>query len=412
MEKEIIVPEYDYTNEASWGEFCLATEMNQIALESFILESNALAIEKPRNLFESVQLIHEEEKGRMGRAWDKIIAFLDRIWAKFIENMTRFINTDEHYLKKYEDIIKKKPVQAFESVNMRQHNIGIQRIAQAIPLMNDSILQAVDITEGVKIQSKLSKLLGVPADTNPDNLEYAGLCKEYFIGDKSMDFKAESLNLTNMFNFCYDFKRTKGYLEKDKETIKAAAKEATENAKKAEAEEEASSTEQEAKPNGQGNPPTGVNTGGNGTQPTGANTGGNGGQPAGTKPKHEAVLSKVTGVYITEEEGAVLNKTRNGSGDPNTVANTTQSNIQNRGNQANISKVDGTNKEKTDDLEKRMTVYINTATTILSAKMTAADFIKKDYMKIIKAHVAYYVGTGDEKAADQEVKDDTTMKQK
>ena len=120
------ISEYDYTHETVWNCFLMEQLSEQIKMNKYISECCAIA--EGLDLFESLSPINEGVTDRIKEGWNKAKAFFKKIWARFIERLTAFFSSNQHYLDKYKEIILKKPMKAIEEVSMPNHTIGIQRI--------------------------------------------------------------------------------------------------------------------------------------------------------------------------------------------------------------------------------------------------------------------------------------------
>lgn len=366
------ISEYDYTHETVWNCFLMEQLSEQIKMNKYISECCAIA--EGLDLFESLSPINEGVTDRIKEGWNKAKAFFKKIWARFIERLTAFFSSNQHYLDKYKEIILKKPMKAIEEVSMPNHTIGIQRIIGCTaPLMTPQladglIRQLADSNYGGDIDKLKVSFIndycmhgGQKFEAlNKENVEYPEFAKKYFQGGDDVTLKGTVLNLADMYEFCRDFKKIKSALEKDQKAIDTSFNNAfTELNKVASVKESAYSALNEIEI-------TPANSSNNASQATGS---------------------------------GVVN-TANGKG---TVANNVKDNTYNASKQdgqqlsddqkTNVKQAaDTKDKDNVSNLTKIMNMYQSTAGSMFAAKLTAIETIRKNYMKILEMHVKYYVG--------------------
>ena len=201
-------------------------------------------------------------------------------------------------------------------------------------------------------------------------------------GCRRSEYRVGNLD-DKVYEFCRDFKKIRAALEKDEKAIQQSYTNCENELRKAGIQNNATT----AKVNGE-----------------------------------STIYSAVYGTVVTEDNGGVvINKSSdtgasgganvsakaggnvvNTTNSKNTVAANVKDNTYNANKdqqltdqqKANLNKA-GSEKDKDDNvtnLTKAMNVYQSTAGTMFSAKLTAIERIRKNYMKILEAHVKYYVG--------------------
>ena len=387
----------DYVLESSYSQFIRENELNRIKMEAYIEE--CLIIAEGTNVIPKLRALNEDIGDKIKEGWNKFTQFIQRIWAKFVENMTRLFNTDTGYLEKYKDIILGKKIKDGKVYTMREYNIGLHRMAStSVPIFASNLLGDINNKDDADLKFKQRLIRDYDGKT-----EWAEFCKTYFQGGPDeKDFDAHSINMTDIYNFCRDKDKIYGNIEKDQKVLtnsaNAAQKELTakiNDLKSASNQQQQQQNTQSAQQNNQQNQ--------NNQQPT---------QNSQQKPQNNgqaqnasAVFSNVFGTVISEltigssTSAANANSSTNNSNIANSGSNTSsmkansnqnidKSNVQtNAQDKANLANTD----IKT--LEDKINIYQSDCSTILTAKMTATNIIYKDYMKIIRDHVSSYVGT-------------------
>ena len=106
------------------------------------------------------------------------------------------------------------------------------------------------------------------------------------------------------------------------------------------------------------------------------------------------VYSSVYNTYFNEVEfnqNGTSSSTSNGNNGKTAAAVAQKNSVDNnKGN--NVEALKSGSKYTTEQITNKATNWITACRDVLTAKMTATEYIHKEYMTIIKAHVAYYVG--------------------
>ena len=368
------ISEYDYTRETVWNNFLISQISEQIEMNRYISECCIVANES-LDLFESLSPVTEGVTDRLKEAWSKAKAFFSKIWARFIERLTSFFTSNQHYLDKYKEIILKKPMKAIDEVSMPNHAVGVQRIIGCTaPLLNAQMIDKLinqlkarngDI-EGLKsdfIDGYCMHAGKKFAQENKEQVEYEEFAKKYFQGGVDITIKGSVLNLADMYEFCRDFKKIRDALQKDQKAIDASFVNAQNEVNKlVNVKESAYSVFYEIE-----------------ITPTSDN---------GASVKSAGNGSPVTNT--TTSKGTVANNVK---GNTYTADGTDKKDLTQ--DQKDNIKAAGAKPENTDEvsnLNKIMNMYQSTVGRMFAAKLTAIEIIRKNYMKILEMHVKYYVG--------------------
>lgn len=416
----------DYVYQNSYFNYLLEADLETERMNSYIQECVILSEGKNVNL--KLLSLNEDVGDKIRNGWDKFIAFIKRIWAKFTESITRMMNTDVGYLEKYKDIILGKKLKEV-SITMRPYNIGLQRLTQSIvPVFSTNLLATINPKDDTDIKFKKTLI-----HTYDGKTEFPSFAKEYFLGGEEQEFTEHSINMTDLYNFCKDKKKIMSNLEKDQKTITDAAN-ASQTLLTGKLNEIKTKQQQPAagatvNNNGQGGA---APTSGGATPPTTSKiVKSNNAQETITDfeyngkkytiPSGKKLVDKGNGTVVVESAIAYsrvyntvlneleFNKPGNGnssaasSANSNTASQASGTSSVKANTTNNVDKDHDTNNQATQDtklaqeevatLESKIAIYRNDCSTILTAKMTAVEAIYRDYMKIIKKHVSDYVGT-------------------
>jgi len=362
-----------YILEANYFLYLMEQWDQQIKMERYIKECVVLA-EGGKNTIGKINALNEGVGDKISEYWEKFKAFLAKIWHKFIEKFTNTFNSDKGYCEKYKDIILKSPLKEEHfPIKMKNCPLGITRITnKKLPQFSPNLLDKIHPEDESNKEFKNSLIDGYSGSEDI----FVDFAKEFFSGGKDeISAKLTDMNMTDLYNFVVTFDKIKSNLETDNANLKKSVdsielllkKEMPSNAK----------------------PPT------DGT-PTGD------GKQESFLFKKDKAYSAVYETYITEIEAADANKNNTNSGTTPAQTTTTNKDSTVQGTANNIDKAHDTDtqqkreenlkKETNDTLEKKARIYVAAGNNFLTAKMTAAEFIKGEYMAIIRMHVKDYGG--------------------
>ena len=323
----------------------------------------------------------------------KLVEFVKSLFAKFMESLTKILLNQRDYLKKYEDIIKKKRPKDGKISYTGDYDEGIRRcINTQVPVFNygtygDALKKSINNNEGDNKDEELIKKImeGKSGFTYDAGETLDTMLKNYFIAaEKGENTRAfVDLNFTEMYNFCYNFddfeknnKKDLNYLEQSTNAIVSYITDQSKSQTNTD-----TSTEAKAKPE---------------TEPKkDADT------PEGQQPGSEsAIINNLSSYgYFIEADGENDKKAGSTGLSINTNAPSQMSSYDNRNSvsddvkNANATAANGVD---TSELQKMADKWNNVCRIIIGAKLNAVTQIAKDYMTIIREHVRSYVGTKDD----------------
>lgn len=394
----------NYIEDARYFQFMIESAIENEKINGFV--KSVIGVSEGASI-EKLWAIHEDVGDKIRNLWDKFIAFLNRVWAKFIENTNKLINSDKGYLEKYKDIILNNKPEDVE-IEMREYAVGIHNMtSHAIPPFTQVKDKVPIDSEDISFKTEL---IGDYKDATKD---FAGFCVAYFEGGETkIKTNLTSLNMTDLYNYCHDFDKIKSVIEKDQSTVAKTYTDSQAAIQKAKA------NVQQGKPAVE--PATTADNTQNNQQQTADNTQGDTGTAApkvitqplnNNKPQKFSIQNKLQGQhasyslddymgsYFTEADdkgnsGVVIgpSKAAPNSGQNTAVTTGGAKASQNMATTQTSKEPTVSEGEDLDTLLKKINNYDTATSAILTAKMTAATAIFKDYLKIIKIHVGHHVG--------------------
>ena len=364
----------DYIDNMISNEEALARQLNSI------IPMNEAA-------YKNVRVMNEAKLGDNIKAkCNKFLDFIKNLIAKFMESISSVLLSYKDYLKKYEDIIKKKtPKSELKYSYNGDYKEGIRRcIDLQVPVFNyDDYHQALaDKDEATVVNKIMEGKTGFTYDDGTDNL--STMFKSYFLaldkGESSGPFS--DLNFTDMYNFCYNSEKIDNIVKKDQQHMETSTKEIVNaattkinNAAAAKQQQQGviastvytsySSYVNEANPT----PPT------NNPSPT----------PQQTNTNNNQQQPKTTNLKINTD--AVSQMSTYDNRDAVTKDDAEKA----------VEKVD-TDTETENSINTMADEWMRICRVIFAAKITAVEQIAKDYMAIIREHVRSYTGKKDDVA--------------
>ncbi len=403
----------DYITEAQLFEYMENKRNEQITLESYINE--CVILSEAKTAIHNLKVFNEEEKKsgweRIKEAFKKFGEFIKRIFAKFFDKMSRFVNGNKKWLDKHKAIILNNPFK-FENVTMYNYPVGIKRMVNsAIPAFTDYETMKSNLESDKKCYDWMAKSIGYDKFSYAEGVNFTESVANYFRGGEStMEFSAAKLNMADIFNYCYEYEKMDSNIRKDRDVLLngiAAVTKAIDK-KAASLSADTSSSSSSSAENKEKEPPVSATT--PPTEPGKENK-------DGDKTKSEAaVFSNVYSRYITEADGVEIgnkkdeadnpsgvqmkaNQSSGVSGDKDATASTNMKNVDYNGkDSSDIQNKNVEDVEKVNDgaaikeMSENCSRYKAAASGVFSAKLTVAEKCYKDYMKILIAHVDSYIG--------------------
>lgn len=374
----------DYqSQDVVYKNFLLEQAYEQERMYNFIQEailwtSGEMTIEKLDKINEGVI---DSAKEKLQKLWDKIKEMV----RKAINGFKNFFSTKENYLQKNKDIIIGKKITYTEDIDMYPYDEGIKRIANTpIPPFDYNKVLKInpdDFTNSVLHDYFNLRQLNCAKD------ELIDAAKDYFRGGDEKNYKAEQINMTNIYNYCVDYKeKILKPLENDEKVIADSASKIAKQLSIKDLKDDSN-----------------------------------------TNSNNESVLFSPTTAYseffekyFTEADDEEM--TDGAGADKTTGDMTNKPSVNKAGTQVkNNAMKKGDMKGPTDDqkdaikttsqhseISKQCGEYSDTAMYLTTAKLAIAKEIYEFYWKIIKKHVASYGGqASDDKEGTNPVKTGT-----
>lgn len=259
--------------------------MNDYFVECMALESHNVEV---------MQILSEGVVDSIKEFISKILNGIKTFFAKISESLSRTFKNDQDYLTKYKDIIlNKKP--KIGTLN-EYYDFKIKDLVSNTPIPEfhyESLKPSLASEEAFR-----SKYFGKIQMKSEDS--FTDACKLYFMGDPK-DIESEDLNMTDLYNFCWDFENTKKALDKELNKLSTAQANAIKAAEAQGKDDGSSSSEEDEEPKtpapGEQNVPEGDGNGSGkpGTPDSGSTTGSSDANPnQGASGNNEAEKVKIT----------------------------------------------------------------------------------------------------------------------
>lgn len=374
----------DYTKEFEYASFLMESLENQKSMERYIQE--CCIISEGTEVFERIQALNEN---KVTDAFKKFVEWFKGLIAKFIEKLTGFVASDKKYLDKYKDIILGKKFKITST--MPEYFTGLKRINNTtVPDLNYQAQANLLAGQNQEFAQSIIK----DEKYDPAKFDsFSDFCKGYFQGSReAREFKEAELtaNVRDMYDFCYDIKTITQKINKDLAIVTKAGNWVEQELSKVSKANEANRT---------------------------ANN---------ITTQESYTYSEVYGRYITEADekdgklaGASVNK-------PEEKPSTTtpndgkklSDNIKNTDFEKNdknqtVAKITDKDEKMAADqdittISNNIKVYNSVCGDVLTAKLTICEKIRSDFMKIIRAHVASYIGKTDDRGDNNNSKPEGT----
>ena len=374
---------------------------NMITNEEELARSLNNIIPMNESAYRNVRAITEAKAGDTVKAkCNKFMDFIKNLIAKFMESLNSILLDYKDYLKKYEDIIKKKTPKAGLTYSCSgDYKIAISRcINTEVPIFDyNTYGEALQDEEGGERKVVTTIMSGKTGFEYDDGGDLSSMFKSYFLAtdEGPKDGKLSELNFTDMYNFCYNSSKINDIVKKDERRLENSTN-AIINAAKTKVAEKSTTTATNSVEHVETStteaPSESViwrstgryvveTNGGTGTPSGNSNSSAQSQQSTDNKPATKTNLS-VTNSDATSQMSSYSNDAKE---------NDTEENRKAAGE--GIGDTDGMDENK---LNKMSDEWLRICRIIFAAKITAVENIAKDYMTIIRAHVRSYTGKKDD----------------
>lgn len=362
---------FDYSTESALFDYKyerigLQSDLNRYIQECLILSESAHPVNE-------IQSINENVKDTIKNGFQKIVDFVKKMWAKFVNMVDVGFKDEKEYLKKYKDIILKKKMKE-ATYTMRNYPEGVKRLVNAptFPDLNYASMKN-NLVDRETFDKFVCGKFGIKYDARDD---FTVMVKNHFRGSADeIELSTNNIKMADLYDYCMDYKNIENKLKANLNVIDRAYNAAVSEVDK--------------------------------LQDTNTQIGNESSLFA-----IESVYSTVLESYITEADSPKVGRSDgannssgskdNGGSSSGTVsrqmASNSDENIDTNAQQVKSDvQSDNNNQQTISDNEMtavkdRMTVYMNTARDFLTSQMTVSEEIFKAYMKIIRMHVKDNIG--------------------
>lgn len=456
----------DFTMDLDYELYLESVMEEQIELEHCVNEALALS---DGNLSKYREVFIESVGDKIKSGWQRFIGWIKKVWAKFTESLSNIFAGTKDYLDKYKDIILKKKVKDKFQVDIPNHGIGLQRIVDTSidVLQPDGISDIITsvfnsnendeknantvLNNNTQIQ-KLNKVYDdAKVNQDADQTERLDGLKRYFLGGESRTINMNELNMTDVFNTCYEKEKAINNITKEEKNFLAnceniskifqeetdkflnsigseAGRAKEEKPDKTKEDPEIKKRRDEARKEYERETKTVPKTGempSVNTQSGNSNFNGTGIADPGRETEESFMYSNLYGSYInegivsTKNSGSSNGGSSPGSGLGNAVSGTVRtkaaddkeyrdaaSTTNTRMNNHGITDKETATKLVT-NMKDALTNYRNRCGNVFTAKINALNTIYKNYFEIIRTHVRSYVGQEADASTDTAVRTGT-----
>lgn len=345
------------THKLSYQLFLAEQMYEQSELEMFIDE--CVLISEGTNTLTNIDIIHESFVDKIKESIKKFLQAIANMWYKFTETMNTLLKTDRAYLEKYKDIIlKKNPIDC--EYTMYKYDQGLPILLKSeVPVLNLNNMDNELVDDETFLRKHFSQF--IQGAKTPYNI--GDLARAKFRGGngQEVNIKSTQLNMTDLYNYCYDYKKLQDLIQKDIKNIQDSAGgiivKIDKMVRDGQIKNEAAAIFESAQ-----------------------------------------YLSTVYDTFVNEATPGTRVKPEDSNNNGNNNNNNDNKPVQNKPSQAynkaqNIDKNQEINVEKTaKELTAKANRYLKICGEFLGAKQSIAEEIYKAYMSIIKAHVRDFVG--------------------
>ena len=212
----------DYIKELNYSLFLCNRVKDDILNEAIVMEC-VLKSQGVRNT-QTMRIVNEGFADKAKELLLKIANKIGTIWKKFLETMDRTFKNTNGYLMKYKDIILRKKFDESATLTMYDYETGMEKMKRAkVDKFNYETMKD-DLESEEKFQSKLS---WANFSSTVDKNKFEDKLKSLFRGgEKEKTFKGSDLNMSNIFDYCINYKNLKKELQSDIDIISESTKEA------------------------------------------------------------------------------------------------------------------------------------------------------------------------------------------
>ena len=374
----------DYIKELNYSLFLCNRVKDDILNEAIVMEC-VLKSQGVRNT-QTMRIVNEGFADKAKALLLKIANKIGTIWKKFLETMDRTFKNTNGYLMKYKDIILRKKFDESATLTMYDYETGMEKMKRAkVDKFNyETMKDKLESEE--KFQATLS---WANFSSTVDKNKFEDKLKSLFRGgEKEKTFKGSDLNMSNIFDYCINYKNLKKELQSDIDIISESTKEALALIETIEEELEEEESKKEKNESGIYTDTfysfineldiTSDTKDGDSVSSVDKKL------PSGEIRKDDAKSFAGSNKNISDEEDDAA-KQREENNKKHITTDMTKEDKDENGK-------DKERAQKIKEIQDRIQVYDTVCGKVLAVKQTICEEIFREYMSIIKYHVKYNLG--------------------
>ena len=374
----------DYIEELNYSLFLCNRVKDDILNEAIVMEC-VLKSQGERNT-QTMRIVNEGFADKAKALLLKIANKIGTIWKKFLESMDRTFKNTNGYLMKYKDIILRKKFDESATLTMYDYETGMEKMKRAkVDKFNyETMKDKLESEE--KFQSNLP---WANFSSTVDKNKFEDKLKSLFRGgEKEKTFKGSDLNMSNIFDYCINYKNLKKELQSDIDIISESTKEALALIETIEEELEEKESKEEKNESGIYTDTfysfineldiTSDTKDGDSVSSVDKKL------PSGEIRSDDAKSFAGSNKNISDEEDDAAKK-REESNKKHIETDMTKEDKDENGK-------DKERAQKIKEIQDRIQVYDTVCGKVLAVKQTICEEIFREYMSIIKYHVKYNLG--------------------
>ena len=347
----------DYIREYQLALYKFDSDLEKARYNGIVQEAYKLARNEMILTLEDAEMIHEGISDTVSNGISRLINSIVSIVEKFINEARKLSGANEKWLMNSEVkkcILNEKPLKDYEYTMYKYQDSEQKIMGCKVPNFNFTALEKSLESEDTFVQRYFKGIYqasqNIKKDQNKETkkISYLIPALDYFRGgSQESTVKQSELNMSDMYNYCLDYKNIKSKIQEDVNNVKAAAKEAINKAKEVSKESVTDLYD-------------------------------------GTfiyKSLLNEALERVDPEQKTTEK-VDDKKDENQQSKPSDNYNNTEKGNSNDINKDKVEKSGGL-----DEISKKIQIYLRVSCDILSAKLRVHEEMYNKYMAIMRAHV-------------------------
>lgn len=193
-------------------------------LKRFIGETFLLGTKE--NSIENIQSLEEGVADSIKNGIMKLLNAIATIWRKFVESVNTLVKSDKPYLEKYKDLILNKEVVS-GTFTMYDYPTALKSVLNnaTVPQFNFEQMQAHLGSDDDFVKTYFGNFASTYNSEDEQHSNLRAILVQKFRGsDQEIPVPSNKLNMTDIFNFCYNYQSIQQAIQKDIKTVSDGAK--------------------------------------------------------------------------------------------------------------------------------------------------------------------------------------------